>query len=95
MGMKLKFEMPVWIEPIDEDKLCEEWQLGFSYDYDDGEIVFNFAHLKFEDELKFQDFLEEVGKKEDADFLANLFTLAEAHVEMNLDEALNDYYANS
>lgn len=91
--MKLHFDMPVNVEPADEAQLAQEWLVSFSYDYDDGEISFESAHLRFEDELKFADFLEEVDKKGDEGFLSNLHQLAEAYVDLNLDDALNDFYA--
>lgn len=95
--MKLHFEMPFEImDAPEEAPWPNEWKLKFTYDYYDGEITFNTVDS---DDPNYQgiewlEFLKLVDKEADGDFVNNLYALASSYIDLNADEAVDDYYSN-
>jgi hypothetical protein len=94
---KLNFSIRTDLDPIGYEKdegLMVEWNVNFTYDDRDGEILFHSAS-QFEDgrhPVDWVDFLKIVGKEADGDFVNRLYGMAFDHIELNLNDAYADYY---
>lgn len=88
--MKLHFSMEIDAAPIDEN-LPSHWVVGFAFDDAENEIEFDSASAEGHQDVEWADFLKLIGKEADGDFVDGVMALADAHVELNLNDAYAEY----
>lgn len=80
-------EITTTVDPLDENDSPEDWRIEFNYDFSENEVTFLQAYRGDSTVgLEWEDFLKEVGRAADGDFVEGIYDQAMEHIENLVDD---------
>jgi|SRR6185436_18147703 len=88
---KFPFVFETWVDSVNLKGLAERWLIRFMFDDFENEVTFQSGSRScLSKPLDWEDFLKEVNKEADGDFVNALYEKALDHVENNLNDVYYD-----